>query len=40
MSQKAKKCKKNSALKKVSIDFYFWAKKTLDQDPESGSALR
>jgi len=40
MNKKAKKVLGNSKFLKFSIDFNFWAKKALVQDPESGSALR
>jgi len=35
MNQKAKKVQEKLDIKKTSIDFNFWANKTLDQDPES-----
>jgi len=39
MNQKAKKCWKNRTIKKTN-DFNFWAKKTLDLDPESIIRIR
>jgi len=38
LNQKAKKVLEKLNIKKNAIDFYFWAKKTLDQDP--GSRIR
>jgi len=39
--QKTKKVlEKLNIKKKISIDFNFWAKKTLYQDPESGIRIR
>jgi len=36
MNQKAKNVVEKREIFKFSIDFNFWAKKALDQDPESG----
>jgi len=40
MNQKVKKVIEKLEIKKMSIDFNFWAKKTLDQDPKSGIRIR
>jgi hypothetical protein len=37
MNQKAKSARTTEQINKNSNDFNFWAKKTLYQDPESGS---